>query len=280
MQISLSMIDSIDWLSVRIYENRLLIINYWTIVHFLYGLVMFLLISCSRTPKKWIWFLLSMIIFELLVSQLLLNNAFINSSIGYTSQLFDFIVGITGGILAYNILVGKAIRKKQTYLPDWVLTFFSSFSFAFLWVGSYQYQYNASFDISELNTKGLNVWAFFLWLVGGFIFLEVYKFIKNQLDHPVLKLVLSYLFYFASLLVVEVIGFHLLGIVESNPKPKDPLIFGLIHGNLALHLYYTLFPLMIILLYEITRFLQKKAHIERPAWLVSKFRTDKIQSYN
>ena len=67
---------------------------------------------------------MGMIFFELLVSQILLSNTFFSPTAGYNSQVFDFLVGIAGGLVAYIVLAGKAIRKKQSYLPDWVLTFF------------------------------------------------------------------------------------------------------------------------------------------------------------
>jgi hypothetical protein len=260
--------ENIEWLSARIYENEFLVIDYWKIIHFWVGMTTFFMISCCKTKKKWFWFIFSMIIFKVIVSRFLMNKAFFISSDGNASQVFDFIASLVGGLVAYFILVKKALRNKTSYVPDWALSLFASVSFAFLWVGSYQYHYNAGFDISEINTSGLNLWAFFLWFVGGFIFLEVYKFIKKHIKHPFFKFILSYVFYFSSLLVVEFIGFYLLGIKESNPKAKDPLLLGLIHGNLVLHVYYTIFPFLIILLYEIMAFLQVKAHIEKPKWFV------------
>ncbi len=261
--------ENIEWLSARIYENDLLVIDYWKIVHFWVGLASFFIISCCKTKMKWLWFIFSMLIFKVLASQILLNKIFFNPPFEDTSNFLDLLSSLAGGMVAYFILVRKATRKKVTYLPDWVISLFASVSFAFLWVGSYQYHYNAGFDISEINTSGLNLWAFLLWLVGGFIFLEVYKFIKKHVRHPLFKLILSYVFYFSSLLVVEFIGYYLLGIRESNPKSKDPLLFGLIHGNLVLHVYYTIFPFLIIAFYEIIVFLQVRAYIEKPIWMES-----------
>lgn len=260
--------ENIEWLSARIYENDFLVFDYWKIIHFWIGLVTFFIISCCKTQKKWVWFIFSMIIFKVIVSRFLMNRAFFILSAGNDSQVFDFIASVAGGIFAYFILARKAIRNKETYLPGWALSLFASVSFAFLWVGSYQYHYNAGFDISEINTRGLNLWAFLLWFAGGFFYLEGYKIIKKHIRHPMFKFILSYVFYFSSLLIVEFIGFYLLGIRESNPKAKDPLLFGLIHGNLVLHVYYTIFPFLIILFYEIITFLQIRAHIEKPNWSV------------
>ena len=123
---------------------------------------------------------------------------------------------------------------------------FSSGFLSFLWVLNYQYKYN----VAVFNTPLINIWAFSLWILTGFLFLEIYSFIRKKVGMLYLQFIFSWLVYFTGLLVFEYAGYYILDIRECSAR-GGALIFGLIHGSKLMHTYYMLFPALIIAIYHL-----------------------------
>lgn len=118
---------------------------------------------------------------------------------------------------------------------------------SFLWVSNYQYHYN----IEIFNSRIINICAFSLWILSGYTYLYLHDKIKNKIPDYRLQITASWVVYFTGLLVVEYTGYNILGIHENSAR-GGALIFGLIHGNTFLHIYYMLFPALILVVYQLT----------------------------
>jgi hypothetical protein len=121
-------------------------------------------------------------------------------------------------------------------------------------VGAYQYHYN----IETFNTPGINIWAFSLWVIGGYSYLTIHNAVKNKIFNSYLSLIISWAIYLTGLFVSEYIGYRILNIHENSAR-GGALIFGLIHGNKILHSYYLFFPALIIFLHQLL--------LKLPAWI-------------
>lgn len=235
-----------NWLYAKIFENELFFFDYWSLVHFWSGLVIFMLIVAFKFNRKWLWLIGLLLTYELLEIGFLFFALHIFKPETLKDQVTDLLVGSLGGWVSYQLISltsDKAFSYK--FLQKFPLVFSSS-TLAFVWVGNYQYQYNISF----LNTPGLNLWAFFLWWIGGYYILEVYLVLKKNINNKYNQLIYLWILYFIVILIVEFIGYAGLHISEIGNVNNTSLIFGLIHGNFWLHLYYMFAPFLMIGFYE------------------------------
>jgi len=245
------------WLYTKIFENNFFFIDYWTFPHIWSGLVIFFILAALGTKHKIFWLVFLLSSYEIIEILLEIFAMHIFKPEVLKDKLTDIITGVLGGLLGFVILKWMPLKEK----PDWItknsLLLFSSITLSFLWVGNYQYQYN----ILWMNLPGLNLWAFTIWMAGGYIFLNIYLFMKKSTGKIHFQIMLSWLIYFFLLILIEFFGYHFLKIRETSLHEKRPLLFGLIHGNLTLHLYYIFFPFIIILFYETTLIIVKKARL-------------------
>ena len=236
-----------DFLYTLIYENGLFYIDFWTLVHLWSGIVLFTLLAAFDVKRIWFWLVFIIAVYEMIEVLFIYFALHIFRPEHFNDQVLDIIAGIGVAFVLYYILTYKSAMGKIACLPEWVFKIFSSLTFSFLWVGNYHYKYN----IEILNTQGLNIWAFSLWLIGGYIFLNLYLYIKSRCHSFIIRITITWLVYFILLLIFEYVGYYLLEIREDSLNEKNALIFGLIHGTLFMHIYYVLFPFFIIPFYEI-----------------------------
>ena len=236
-----------EFLYTMLYEGDFIFFDLWSLVHFGTGMVVFMLIASLNFRHKWRWFLFFILLYEIA------EVAFIYFAFNffrperYNDLILDIIVGVVAAFLSYYLLLYRSDARKTVYLPAWLIMLFSSLTFAFVWVGNYQYQYNFAF----LNTKGLNIGAFGLWTIGGFIFLLFYETIIRREESFLKRIFFGWIVYFVLLLATEYTGYYLMNWHEVSIPGARSLILGLIHGNLAMHVYYVIFPLLIIPFYEL-----------------------------
>lgn len=225
-----------SWLYTKIYENSLFFFDYWSLVHLWSGITLILLLTAFRLRRKWLLLFTILLLYEVLEIAFLYFALDIFRPETFKDQGTDIVIGLLGGAVGYLM---TSRRKLQII--------FSSFTLAFVWVGNYQYHYN----IPSLNTPGLNLWAFSLWWIGGCLIIELFLFIRNRIESRTLQLLTFWLSYVTLLLFIEYIGYNLLNISEMSYSRNSYLIFGLIHGNFWLHLYYLVAPFLIIMFYTI-----------------------------
>jgi hypothetical protein len=236
-----------EFLYTMIYERGFVFFDFWSLAHFWSGLVLFMILAALNFKHKWFWFIFFILLYEFCEVAFIYFALNIFKPERYNDLIMDVFVGVSGAIISNHFLLYKSNAKKVEYLPAWLLMLFSSLTLAFIWVGNYRYKYN--YEI--LNTKGLNIGAFGLWMIGGFIFLLFYDAILRKENRVLRRLFLAWIVYFVLLLATEYTGYYLMQWHEVSVPGARPLILGLIHGNWALHLYYILFPLLIIPFYEV-----------------------------
>jgi hypothetical protein len=236
-----------EFLYTIICQRGLFYFDFWSLVHIWSGLVLFVLLLAFNIKRRWFWLIFLIIIYEVAEIAFIYFALQIFRPERINDQILDNVVGIFAAILCYSILLYKSNTKRVVYFPDWPFMLSSSLTFAFVWVGNYRYEYN----YQTLNTSGINLWAFSLWLAGGLAFLTVYRSIKKSITRVFRRLSVSWLLYFISLLTIEYVGYYLLEIREVSVPQANAIFFGLIHGNLALWIYYLIFPFLIVLFYEV-----------------------------
>lgn len=235
-----------SWLYIKLFENGLFFINYWSFVHLWGGIVIFMIISASKVNRKWLWLFCILLLIELPEVVFL---QFSNNSVSeiIKDKAIEIIAGLLGSLICYRLIILKPVKTFSASVSRIFQMGFISFTFAFIWVESYDYHYN----MASLNTPGLNLWAFFLWGIGGYYIIEGYLFFKKRVENKVILMILVWVFYFMILLIIEFTGYHFMHIAEISSSKNSPLIFGLIHGSFWLHLYYIISPFLIVSFYEI-----------------------------
>lgn len=234
-----------EFLYTLIYKNHLLYIDFWSLVHTWSGLLLFTLLIANGVKRKWFWFFFLIVIYEATEVAFIYFALHMFRPERLNDQVIDVFVGAFAAGICYFTLLYKSGEKRVVYLPTWILMIFSSVTFAFVWVGNYQYAYNYGI----LNTNGINLWAFLLWLAGGFGLLKIYVFIKGREINVIKQLIYSWTIYVVSLLILECIGYYGFKIREVSVDNPEVLIFGILHGNRALFIYYAVFPFLVIPFY-------------------------------
>jgi hypothetical protein len=236
-----------EFLYTIIYQKGFLVFDLWSVAHFWSGMVVYMLLTALNSKKRWFWLVFFIVLYEVVEVAFVFFALHIFKPERYNDLILDILVGILAAVLCNYLLLYRSDREKTTRLPAWALMLFSSGTFAFIWVGNYRYTYN--YDI--FNTKGLNMGAFGLWMIGGFIFLLFYDAISSKESRILRRIILAWIVYFVLLLATEYTGYYLMAWKEVSIPGAKSLVFGLIHGNRALHFYYLIFPFLIIPFYEI-----------------------------
>ena len=248
-------IEHTAFLYTMIYEKGFVFFDFWSIAHFWSGMIVFLILAALGWKRKWFWLVFFILLYEILEVSFIYFALNIFKPERYNDLVMDVFVGVSGALLCNALLLLKSNAKKVESLPAWSLMLFSSLTLAFIWVGNYQYKYN--YEI--FNTKGLNIGAFGLWSIGGFVYLLFYHATVRKENRFLLRLFLAWVVYFVFLLVLEYTGYYTMQWREISTPGARPLVLGLIHGNWALHLYYIIFPFLAIALYEILSYLVFRA---------------------
>lgn len=218
-----------------IYENSWFFIDFWSGIHFIngffimsfalrknyhrpFGILLVLLFAWEVTEMTFIYFAANIFRPEIM-----------------PDQVTDIIVGLTGGSIALYYL--RYMRKNYStrQFKSNKLSFIDvsiACVVSFYWVGYYGYKYN----IPYLNSPVINWLALTLWSAGLICNMLIYKYMRQVVGSKGLCLGLTWLTYLALLLLVEFIGYDVLGIRQITED--KPLIFGLIHGTNTLKVYY------------------------------------------
>lgn len=240
-----------DWLYVVIHQNKFFFIDYWSFVHLFSGIFLPVLLTNLKIRKVYFISIMILLFYEVLEMSLiyLAFNLFKPETI--KDQITDIFIGTAGVVIISSFKNKTFLSEFRKELSYYFYAMISSLTVAFIWVGFYKYRYNIEF----LNTAGLNIWAFFLWSVSLLLICHFYEKSKSISLRKEIAFTILYAIYLLMLFVVEFVGFHILGIKEINHSNSSPLIFNLIHGTQALHIFYLLSPILIILIYERIKFL-------------------------
>lgn len=178
--------DNTEWLYTTIYQNKIFFIDFWSILHFLSGMLFIALICWISNKKIWLKLLLILLSYEIIEISLYFFSLEIFLPEILKDQVTDIFIGVLGGIFYYYLI--KLYGKR---VLSYLVTIVSAFLVSFIWVGSYGYKYN----IEIFNTSGINIWAFILWFCAGLLVLFSYKFLFNSYKSELKKLTVIYSFY-------------------------------------------------------------------------------------
>lgn len=246
--------DQTAWLYEKIYQNELFFFDLWSVVHLWSGLVIMLLLRSFRARRPFLWLSVVLIAYELaeILILYLALNIFRPETI--KDQFTDIFVGLLGGVLT-AVFLGLAKKRldRHPYPFQTMIMALAVVTYTFPWVGFYHYSYN----LEVYNTgTAMNFITWSAWTIGGMMILQVYYLLgRLRMSY---RLLLIWVLYFPSLLIYEFITYHLMGIHESSAAGAGPLIFGLIHGTLTLHVFYVICPLIMIGLYLLADWLVRR----------------------
>ncbi len=238
-----------SWLYIKIYENPVFFIDFWSFEHLWNGGILLSIIIYAKVQHKWI------ILFSLLFSyetvEILIRYLALNVFRPETvkDQFTDIFIGMLGGYFS-NIIFNYNIRKiNQKPKKLWNLTnqttLFTALTISFIWVGNYQYRYN----LEIFNSPGLNYLAFSLWTIGIYLTIKVFLIINKRLRSYLFSFLATWASYLLSLFLFEHFCFHILGVHEISKPNNQALIFDIIHGTFVLHIFYMMMPLTCITIY-------------------------------
>jgi len=173
-------------------------------------------------------------------------------------QVTDILVGLIGGFMSLGFLALSTrhlLRHKHLILSGIMLL--AAGTYAFLWVGFYRYHYN----VEAYNTGGgMNFYTFLTWTVAGFLVLQVFYLLRKQ---PfLLRVLYTWLIYFAGLMIFEYITYYIFGIHENSNEAGSALVFGLVHGTITMHVFYIICPFLIMQLYVLGTWLMKRIFLQ------------------
>lgn len=237
-------LDYTAWLYTRVYQNSFFFIDLWSVVHCWSGFIVFFIFLTTRVKRPLtalFFFLFAYEVVEIIVAWLALG---IFKPETFKDQLTDLFIGMLGGYIGQLIVYYFEAGNKNH--RDWlkIFSFFlTAITYAFLWVGFYHYQYN----VAQLNSEGINWYAFSWWAIT--VFIMVYAFEYIRIRYRLLKLLVTWAGYFIVLLVSEFIGYRVIGIHEISKPDATPLLFGLVHGTPVMHWMYSISPFISVVLF-------------------------------
>jgi len=161
---------------------------------------------------------------------------------------------MTGAMICRQFLKSLSSSNERTQLWVGILFMFVvSFTYAFTWVGFYHYHYN----VESYNSPGINWSTVIGWTAGGLFVLTLFRFLPVK--NIMMKAGITWIIYFAALLLYEYIYYEILEVRETSGLPLKPLVFGLIHGTTILHMFYLAAPIIILSLYALGNWLIGRA---------------------
>ncbi len=236
------------WLYTKIYENPVFFFDYWSFVHLIAGFLIILTLLAFNIKHRWAMLFALLTLWEIveLLFKFFALNIFKPET--FKDQITDIVIGLISGLITYLIIKNKdKIYSKIHISQEFVASVMSTSVLAFLWMGTYQYHYSANI----FNTQGLNIWAFLLCFLGANLIIKSFIYCKNYFKKTSSSFVMLLGLYYISLFIIEYVGRYLVEINEISSSSNAPLAFGLIYGNMTLHIIYIIAPVIVILFYSI-----------------------------
>lgn len=231
-----------EWLYTRVYENPVFFFDLWSYVHLWSGFMLFAILSCMRSRFIYLKFFLLLLAYEIAEVGFIYLSFHAVYPETFKDQFTDIVVGMAGGCVAARFLSAfnrlNVAVDRDSRLLDRITAYIAVPTVAFLWVGSYQYQYN----VTALNNPGINRWALGLWSLGLFATQELNSRWKQSVPTTWIRLSLVWLTYMACLFLIEFIGYYPMGIHEVGRPACPALLLGLIHGTPVLFAFYLTAP--------------------------------------
>ncbi len=236
-----------EWLYFKIYQNNFFFFDYWTFLHFFSGLMLPMILFKIRFKKIFLISFFFLVIYEIVEITLIYLAFHIFKPETIKDQITDIIVGSLGMLLINFARYAINLIANKNFISFYLPAILNAGIISFIWVGSYHYRYN----VEILNTTNLNIWAFFWWFFGIIGITVLYVKVKNQSKSIAYVYSVIISFYLFALLLIEFIGYNILGIHEVSHLNSNGLLFNLIHGTKVMHTFYLIAPLVAIFLFNI-----------------------------
>jgi hypothetical protein len=242
-----------EWLSCVVFEYKLFYYDLWSFVHLWSGAMIFVVLTVLNYKKRWLKLLFLLSLFEVFEATIIIAFFHIFKPEKSVDVVNDIVNGMIGGFLMYQFFKWNTNRKYT----GWFTAFVSAITIAYVWVGSYGYNYNTAF----FNSCCINWWALLCWTLGGMGICIGFKKIHEK-TNTFYALIISWIIYLIILFTSEYIAYHLFALKETSTG-TSPLIFDIIHGDKRLHLFYSIAPVYFLTLYSILLSLFRK-HEKEP----------------
>lgn len=220
------------FLYTKVLITRWCFLDLWSFVHLGSGGLVMVWIQHLRMRRPFGVLLLSLFGYEAVEIVLTALVGLFKPEI-LPDQVTDIVVGMVGGVFAW--IAGCHAVRGRTAVPLRTDAAAAT-ALALLWVSVYGYRYN----ISALNSPGVNWLGLLLWTSGLLIVFRLYNTIRPSFSHPTLAVTIVWAFFLCLLFGIEYIGYYELGIHELHAG--TPMAFGLIHGTPLLKIVYATAP--------------------------------------
>lgn len=240
--------ENSEWLYSIIFKYKWFYYDLWSFVNLWSGSIIFAILTAYKVKRKWIILLLILALPKIIDAAFSITIFDFFKPERSINILNDLVIGMLGAYLMHLYFHWKLTKKH----PKWLALFISSITIAFIWVGTYRYNYSIPF----FNSPFINWWALTAWTVSGMTIIFVSSYIKTKINY-FFGVTIPWLIYLIMLFAVEYIAYHLLSLREVS-QGTTPLVFDIIHGTRIMHIYYTTAPLYFIGLFFLLSYIFKK----------------------
>lgn len=245
------------WLYAKIYSNEIFFFDFWSLAHLWCGFFVLVIITASGLKKSWIWLLVFLFGYEIIEMFFIYLAVHVFNPETIKDQFTDIFVGLLGGGLSYSYIKWETKSENPKMLNRIISSLFAAETLAFVFTGSYQYRYN----YEVINSFPINYFAYIAWFSGGYLLLWIYRSLKKYCKSYSIIPLAIWLIFISSLCLVEFLGHAALGIEGRAFGAGRDLFYGFMIGSRTLQIYYLIYPLLLIILYELLMVIFKKVNI-------------------
>lgn len=244
------------WLYTKIYTNNLFFFDFWSLAHLWCGFFVLVLITASGLKKRWLWFSIFLLGYEIIEITFIFLAIQVFNPETIKDQFTDIFVGFVGGGLSHSYIKWETKARNPKMLNRIISSFFAAETLAFVFTGSYQYRYN----FPLINSFPINYFAYLAWFSGGFLLLWIYRIFKKHRKFYCIIPPVIWLIFISSLCLTEFLGHAILEIEGRAFGVGRDLFCGFMIGSHTLQIYYLIYPLLLILIYELLMVIFKKVN--------------------
>jgi hypothetical protein len=229
------------------------------LAHLWCGFFVLVLITASGLKKSWLWLLVFLFGYEIIEISFIYLAVHVFNSETIKDQFTDIFVGLAGGGLSYSYIRWETKSGNPEMLNRIISSLFAAETLSFVFTGSYQYHYN----FEAINSFPINYFAYLAWFLAGYLLLWIYRSLKRYCKSYYIIVPVIWFVFVISLCLAEFLGHTAIGIEGRAFGAGNDLFYGFIIGSRTLQVYYLIYPLLLILIYELLLVIFKKvnAHI-------------------
>ena len=230
-------LESTEWLYTIIWQTDFFFFDFWSFPHFWSGCFLLLIFTAKNFRRKWA-LILSILFayeaFEIIIKYFVFN---IFKPETFPDQITDFVVGISGSISAYYLIVFTVNifqNRAKNQIEIFITAFITAQTISFLWVGFYDYTNGFAPNIFE----HFNYVTYGVMFFINFAILNIYWFTQLKFKNELTVIVFTNSLSVVLIILIEIISHNVFLINLITDVNNSPLIFGLLKGDTALKIFY------------------------------------------